>query len=65
MLDIAFIRENPEKVIKAVQSKGLTFDVDNLLKIDEERRTMIQEVDVLRAEQNKVSVSIASLSGKE
>ncbi|MCP6726710.1 MAG: serine--tRNA ligase [Patescibacteria group bacterium] len=65
MLDIAFIRENPDKVVKAVQSKGLTFDVDNLLKIDEERRTMIQEVDVLRAEQNKVSVSIASLSGKE
>ncbi len=65
MLDIAFIRENPDKVRKAAQSKGITIDVENLLKIDENRRKMIQEVDGLRADQNKASAAVASSSNKE
>jgi len=65
MLDITFIRENPDKVREAASSKGISIDVDNLLKIDENRRNMIQEVDALRAKQNKASLDIASLSGKE
>jgi seryl-tRNA synthetase len=55
MLDINFIRENAEKVKKATKDKG--FDesiVDQLLKIDEERRKMIQDVEALRARRNKL-----------
>ena len=53
MLDIKFIRDNKEKIKQATVAKG--FDdsvVDELLIIDEERRHIIQAVEVLRAERN-------------
>src|SRR5258706_16214198 len=53
MLDIQFIRDNAEKVIKATIDKG--FDgsaIDKLLQIDIERRKLIQEVENLRAKRN-------------
>lgn len=56
MLDIQFIRENKEKVKKATADKG--FDgavVDKLLKVDEERRKLIVEVEDLRAKRNKLT----------
>lgn len=56
MLDINYIRENVEKVKKATQDKG--FDsgvVERLLKVDEERRKIIQEVESLRARRNKLT----------
>jgi seryl-tRNA synthetase len=56
MLDINFVRENAEKVKKATKDKG--FDeglVDRLLKVDEERRKILQEVESLRAKRNKLT----------
>jgi seryl-tRNA synthetase len=54
MLDINFIRENAEKVKKATKDKG--FDesiIERLLKVDEERRKILQEVETLRGKRNK------------
>jgi seryl-tRNA synthetase len=65
MLDIKFIRENPEKVKKGLKNKGVDFDVDYLLELDEKRRTKIKEVDDLRAKHNKASEEVAKLFGKE
>lgn len=56
MLDINFIRENKELVKKSSMDKG--FDggvVDRLLKVDEERRKLIQEDEALRAKRNKLT----------
>jgi seryl-tRNA synthetase len=56
MLDINFIRENAEKVKKATEDKN--FDgsiVDRLLKVDEERRKILQDVEILRAKRNKLT----------
>lgn len=64
MLDIKFIRENPDKVREGLKKKGVEFDLDYLLQLDEKRRAKIKEVDDLRAEQNAVSDEIAGLSGK-
>lgn len=56
MLDINFIRENPEKVKKATKNKGYNPDVvDEVLRLDKERRKLIQEVEKLRAERNIIS----------
>lgn len=56
MLDIQFIRENADKVKKATKDKGFGESViDRLLKVDEERRKMIQEVETLRAKRNKLT----------
>ncbi|MDO8619252.1 MAG: serine--tRNA ligase [Candidatus Daviesbacteria bacterium] len=52
MLDINFIRENKELVKKAVQEKGVDVDIEHLLEVDQKRRQLITEVDVLRQQRN-------------
>ncbi|MBI2463018.1 MAG: serine--tRNA ligase [Candidatus Spechtbacteria bacterium] len=59
MLDIRFIRENPDIVKKAVQNKNSDVDIDKLLEVDEKRRKFIGQVDDFRAKQNLVSDQIA------
>ncbi|OQX51187.1 serine--tRNA ligase [candidate division CPR3 bacterium 4484_211] len=54
MLDPDFIRQNPEKVRQGAASKGADPSlVDKWLKTDEERRSLIGQVDQLRAERNR------------
>jgi len=59
MLDINFIRSNPDKVKKGCEDKGVNIDVDYLLKLDEERRDVLQSLEEIRAEKNKGSKKIA------
>ncbi len=53
MLDIKFIRQNPEKVKGACQNRGVKIETEKLLKLDEGRRKLIQKIEKLRAEKNK------------
>jgi len=59
MLDIKFIRENPDRVKEGVKNKGVKADIDRLLELDEERRKLLQKVERFRAEQNKATEEIA------
>ncbi|MBI2669989.1 MAG: serine--tRNA ligase [Candidatus Yanofskybacteria bacterium] len=52
MLDIKFIRENPNLIKEAARKKGVKFDVDQLLAVDERRRHVLQELENTRAKQN-------------
>jgi len=65
MLDIKYIRENPDKVQKAAENRGYKVNIEGLLKIDDERRALMQVVEEARAEQNKVSKEITKLEGAE
>lgn len=60
MLDIRKIRENPEQIKKALQTRNANYDqyIDDILAIDEQRRQISTETDSLKAEQNKVSKQI-------
>lgn len=58
MLDIRFIRENPDKVRWACRQKGEDASIDSLLELDERRRKLVSEVDSLRAERNRITHSI-------
>ena len=60
MLDIKLIKENPEKVKQRLLDKGKDCfaEVDRILALDSERRTLITETEALKAQQNKVSKSI-------
>ncbi len=63
MLDIKYVRENLESVKKKLATKcQFKCDVDKVLKLDEEKRTMMGRVEMLRAEQNKVSKKDGDLS---
>jgi len=55
MLDINFIKENPDKVKKGVSNRG--YDpaiVDQVLKVDKTRRQLISEIEKYRQERNKL-----------
>lgn len=52
MLDIHFIRENPEKVEQSARNKGYQIDIAELLKLDEQRRALQQQIDELREARN-------------
>lgn len=55
MLDIKFIRENPKLVAEKAKQKGYDVDVEKLLKVDEERRKLIEEVDLIRSNRKKAA----------
>ena len=61
MLDIRFIRENPELVRKAIRDKGEDVDLDRLLELDLRRRELIREGDELKRRRNEVSKEIGRL----
>ena len=57
MLDIKFIRENLDEVKKGVKNKGVNIDVNKIVKLDKDRRKLIQEVEGLKAKKNKLAYS--------
>lgn len=66
MIDIKYIRENPDAVRASQKGRGEdTSIVDQLLKIDETRRAAITEFETLRAEQNSLSKSVGAAKGEE
>jgi len=65
MLDIKFIRENSDKVREAAKNKGVKVEIEKLLELDDRRRQMIQDLEALRAEQNRKSKSKVGESERE
>ena len=63
MLDIKKIRENPEEIKAAMKKRCLDLDsvVDDILKIDIERRKLSTQTDQMKSEQNSVSKKIPLL----
>ncbi len=62
MLDIKFIRENPDLIKEAVRKKHLTFNVDELLDLERSRGELLTAVEGMRAEQNTFTERIARAS---
>ncbi len=59
MLDIKFIRENPDKVKEGCEAKQVKVDIDRLLELDEKRREYLKETESLRAEENRISYLVS------
>ncbi|HWR83026.1 MAG TPA: serine--tRNA ligase [Candidatus Deferrimicrobium sp.] len=59
MLDLKFIRDNPDLVRAGVAKKKATADIDGILRLDLQRRELLAEVERLRAERNRVSEIVA------
>lgn len=59
MLDISLIRENPNILKESLKRRGFDVNrVDEFLKIDYEWKTIKKQTEELRAERNKISISI-------
>lgn len=55
MLDLKWIRENPELVKAGLAAKNTNFDLDSLLKLDAERRRLLTEVESLKSQRNSAN----------
>ena len=67
MLDIKFVRENPEAVKENIKKKFQDHKlplVDEVLELDERNRAAMNEASALRAERNKLSKTIGALMGQ-
>ena len=63
MLDLKFVRENPEAVKQNIRNKFQDSKlelVDQVLELDKENRAIKQEVEALRANKNKMSKQIGA-----
>lgn len=60
MLDIQFIRDNPELVQQKSQAKQSPIDINKLLELDRQRRETLSELESLRAERNQIADSLKS-----
>ena len=60
MLDLKFIRANPERVRAGLAKKNAGIDIDEILALDEKRRSLIVEADRLKSERNITSERIAA-----
>ena len=66
MIDIKFLRENPDVVRASQKGRGEDVSlVDQVIAIDEKRRVAINEFELLRAEQNTLSKSVGAAKGDE
>ena len=61
MLSRQFVRENPDEVRRALDTKGVEADLDRILEVDEEWRELKAEGDDLRHRRNEVSDRIGEL----
>ena len=66
MIDIKFLRENPDVVRASQKGRGENVElVDQILAIDEIKRAAINEFELLRQEQNVLSKSVGAAKGDE
>jgi len=61
MLDPKLIRERPEAVRESLKKRGVQFDLEKLMVLDEKRRDLIKAVEAMKNERNVTSDEIAKL----
>jgi seryl-tRNA synthetase len=65
MLDIKFIRQNPDKVKKACKDKGIEVDIDRILELDQKRKEILKLIEKIRAQKNKASKEIVKIKDQK
>ncbi|MDR1702776.1 MAG: serine--tRNA ligase [Sporomusaceae bacterium] len=61
MLDIKFVRDNPEKVITALKNRGGSYNLDEFLALEKKRRELLGESEALKNKRNTVSQEVSRL----
>ena len=65
MLDIRFIRENAERVQQDALNKGYkNADIEAVIALDDERKTLTTKIDELRTRRNQIAASMKNTGGK-
>ena len=61
MHDLPKLRKDPDRTRAGLSTRNVTFDLDDLLDRDEIRRTLIQQVDTLKARRNEAGKKIGEM----
>ncbi len=61
MLDLKFIRSDPDRVRRGLEAKNARHELDRILSLDAERRRLLQEVETRKAERNRSSQDVPRL----
>src|ERR1035437_10398982 len=61
MLDIKYIRENPQKVREGIKNKNEKDRLDEVLELDQKRRDLLTGTEELKAKRNRGSAQVAQL----
>jgi len=65
MLDIKFIRENKEKIKENCKKRQSKVNIDRLLEVDEKRKKIIQELELINSQKNKANKEIVALKDEK
>ena len=64
MIDLKDLRENPDRYRTAAKQKRIDVDIDRLLALESERRSLDARRQQLTAEKNKIGKEIGALAGQ-
>lgn len=64
MIDLKQLRENPDRFKQGARDKGNDVDIERLLRLDQERRRLLADMEQSRAEQKRLSKEIGPEIGK-
>lgn len=64
MIDIAYLREHPQKVKESAEQKGYSISPERILELDDTRKELQGQLDELRAERNAIADTIKRAQGK-
>ena len=64
MLDIKLIRDNPDLIRQAMEKRGQSAPLGEIMNLDERRRRFLHEMETLRAQRNEVSKQLGKMADK-
>lgn len=63
MIDLEILRKDPDRVRAAIKKKHMDVDIDRILILDAERRTLIQQIEELRSKRNHLPIEQMKTEG--
>ena len=61
MLDIKFVRDNPELVLENLKKRNNPMNLDRFMELEKQRREIIAETESLKSQKNAVSKKISEM----
>jgi seryl-tRNA synthetase len=65
MIDLTLVRKDPDAYQTACKNKNISLNIKEFLKLDEDRRELLTQVQKMQSERNAVSKKVPTLKGKE
>jgi seryl-tRNA synthetase len=61
MLEIKFVRQHLDEIEKSLENRGESIDLENFKRCDDDRKSLLLEIEAMRHQRNVVSEQIAAM----